>query len=326
MVAGLLSPVPVIASAFHPLPLLHNGHVQTILPVLLPRLVRVNFERERLELADGDFVDLDWVRAGRDRVAILTHGLEGSSAQTYIRGMAAALNATGWDVLAWNFRGCSGEPNRLPRAYHSGETGDLAAVIAQAVAAGYRRVALVGFSLGGNIVLKYLGEGPAHPAVTAAVAISAPLDLARCARKLDRAWSNRIYLHRFLVSLAAKIEAKARLFPKQVDATGVRRMKSFQEFDDRYTGPLHGFRDAADYWARASARPFLPQITVRTLLLSPRNDPLLAPEAYPWTEAEANPQLFLEAPESGGHVGFLDFRRGIRPWSERRTVEFLGGK
>lgn len=315
--------MPIISSQFHPPPLLRNGHAQTILPVLLPRLVRVSFERERLELADGDFLDLDWVRRSRNRVAVLLHGLEGSSTQTYIRGMAAALDAAGWDVLAWNFRGCSGEPNRLLRAYHSGETGDLAAVIERAAAAGYEGVALVGFSLGGNMVLKYLGEAPAHPAVKAAVAISAPLDLAACARKLDQRWSNRIYLRRFLVSLAGKIEAKARLFPNELTATDVRRLGSFQEFDDRYTGPMHGFRDAADYWARSSARQFLPRITSPTLLLSPRNDPFLAPEAYPWTEAEANPHVFLEVPESGGHVGFLDLRRGIQPWSERRVVEFL---
>ena len=315
--------MPVIRSHFAPPPFLRNGHAQTILPVLLPRRIRVAVARERLELADGDFLDLDWSRTGRNRLAVLTHGLEGGSTQTYIRGMAAALVAAGWDVLAWNFCGCSGEPNRLLRAYHSGDTGDLTAVIGHA-AAGYECVALVGFSLGGNVVLKYLGEAPAHPAVMAAVAISAPLDLAACARKLDRQWSNRIYLRRFLTSLVGKIEAKARLFPGHVDATGVRRMRSFQEFDDRYTGPLHGFRDAADYWTQASARQFLPQITLPTLLLSPRNDPFLAAEAYPWAEAEANPHLFLEAPESGGHVGFVDLRRGIQPWSERRVVEFLG--
>lgn len=315
--------MPVIPSDFHPPLLLRNGHVQTILPVLLPRLVRVSFKRERLELPDGDFLDLDWARQRRNRVAILTHGLEGCSTQTYIRGMASALVAAGWDALAWNFRGCSGEPNRLLRAYHSGETGDLAKVIGRAVAAGYERVALVGFSLGGNVVLKYLGEAPPHPAVKAAVAISAPMDLAACARKLDREWSNRIYLRRFLVSMAGKIEAKARLFPGEVDATGVQRIRSFQEFDDRYTGPMHGFRDAADYWTQSSARQFLPRITLPTLVLSPRNDPFLAPEAYPWAEAEANPHVFLEAPDSGGHVGFLDLRRGIQPWSERRVVEFL---
>ncbi len=314
--------MPVISSRFQPPRFLRNGHAQTILPVLLRRRVRLKFERERLELADGDFLDLDWARAGRGRLSILTHGLEGSSTQTYIRGLAAALVAAGWDVLAWNFRGCSGEPNRLLRAYHSGDTGDLAAVIAHA-APHYPRLALVGFSLGGNVVLKYLGEAAPHPAIVRAAAISAPVDLAACARQLDQRWSNRLYLRRFLVSLAGKIEAKARIFPGQLEARGVRRMRSFQEFDDRFTGPLHGFRDAADYWAQSSARQFLPRIAVPTLLLQPRNDPFLAPEAFPWPEAEANPHLFLEAPESGGHVGFLDLQRGLQPWSERRVVEFL---
>ncbi len=314
--------MPIIPSTFGAPFFLRNGHVQTILPVLLPRRVRTTFVRERLELPDGDFLDLDWLRRGASRLAILAHGLEGSSTQTYIRGMAAALATAGWDVLAWNFRGCSGEPNRLPRAYHSGETEDLRAVIARATAE-YPALALAGFSLGGNVVLKYVGEAQPHPSIRAVVAICAPIDLAACARKLDQNHSNRIYLHRFLVSLVEKIEAKATLFPDIVDANGARRMCSFQQFDDRYTGPMHGFRDADDYWTRSSARQFLPNITVPTLLLQPRNDPFLAPEAYPWPEAEANPHLFLEAPASGGHVGFLDLRHGLQPWSERRTAEFL---
>jgi predicted alpha/beta-fold hydrolase len=314
--------MPIVPSRFQPPLYLRNGHVQTILPVLLPRRVRLKVERERLELADGDFLDLDWARAGRDRVAILTHGLEGSSTQTYIRGLAAALTSAGWDVLAWNFRGCSGEPNRLLRAYHSGETGDLGAVITQAARA-YPVIALVGFSLGGNVTLKYLGEAPPHPAVRAGVAISSPIDLGACARQLDERRSNRLYLRRFLVSLATKIEIKARLFPGKLDARGVRKLGSFQEFDDRYTGPMHGFRDADDYWTQASSRQFLPRITVPALLLQPRNDPFLAPTAYPWPEAEASARFHLEAPESGGHVGFLDLQRGLQPWSERRVVEFL---
>ena len=316
--------MPVLPSRFRPPSFLANGHAQTILPVLSPRRIVLPFTRARLELPDGDFLDLDWTRAGHDRLAILAHGLEGSSSQKYIRGMAQTLHAARWDVLAWNFRGCSGEPNRLPRAYHSGDTADLAAVIAHA-AADYPRIALIGFSLGGNVTLKYLGEAPPHPAIVAAAAISVPLDLASSARKLDRQWSNRIYLRRFLIPLIAKIEAKARAFPGALNTDGLRAIRTFQEFDDRYTAPLHGFRDAEDYWKRASARQFLPRIALPTLILNARNDPFLTPDSFPFPEAEANPALFLETPESGGHAGFLDFAHGPQPWSERRVAEFISG-
>ncbi len=316
--------MPVLASRFRPPPLLGSGHAQTILPVLLPRRLALAFTRTRLELADGDFLDLDWARAGHARLAVIAHGLEGSSTQQYVRGMAATLHADGWDVLAWNFRGCGGEPNRLLRAYHSGDTADLAAVLAHA-AADYARLALVGFSLGGNVLLKYLGEAPPHPAITAAAAISAPLDLASSARALDERRGNGIYLRRFLVPLIAKIETKARAFPGQLNTDGLRAIRSFQEFDDRYTAPLHGFRDAADYWQRSSARQFLPGIATPTLILTARNDPFLTAASIPGPEAAANPALFLEAPASGGHVGFLDLARGVQPWSERRVAEFLAG-
>ena len=315
--------MPVVASQFQPPLLLRNGHVQTLLRSMLPGRSRVAFQRERLELDDGDFLDLDWQRTGHGRVAILSHGLEGSSTQTYMLGMAAALNAAGWDVLAWNFRGCSGEPNRLLRFYHSGETGDLAAVVRHATRS-HARIALVGFSLGGNVLLKYLGEG-AHPAVIGAAAISAPVDLASCARAADERIGNRIYLRRFLASLRAKIESKARQFPGRLEVNAIHSVRSFADFDERYTAPLHGFRDAEDYWARSSARPLLPRIAVPTLLLNARNDPLLAPPAFPWAEAEASPHFFFEAPASGGHVGFLDLSRGIEPWTERRVTGFFAG-
>ena len=314
--------MPVIRSHFAPAPFLRNGHMQTILPVLLARRLTLRFERERLELEDGDFLDLDWSRTGRNRLAVLTHGLEGGSTQTYIRGMAAALVAAGWDVLAWNFRGCSDEPNRLLRAYHSGDTADLAAIIAHAATA-YARIALIGFSLGGNVTLKYVGEARPHPAIVAAAAISVPLDLASSARKLDERWSNRIYLRRFLIPLIAKIEAKALNFPGKLNTDNIRAIRGFQEFDGRYTAPLHGFRDAADYWKRASARQFLPRIAIPTLILNARNDPFLTADSLPYPEAEANPSVFLEVPDSGGHVGFLDFAHGVQPWSERRVAEFI---
>ena len=190
-------------------------------------------------------------------------------------------------------------------------------------AANYSRIALIGFSLGGNLTLKYLGEAPPHPAVIAGVAISAPVDLAASARMLDQRWSNRIYLHRFIGSLVAKVEAKALQFPSEIDATGSRALRTFQEFDDRYTSRLHGFRDAADYWKRASARQFLHQITVPALLLNALNDPFLAPECFPFPEAEQSRCLFLEVPASGGHLGFLECVGGLRPWFERRVVQFL---
>jgi len=170
--------MPILASRFHPPAFLRNGHIQTILPVLLPRRLSIAFERERLELEDGDFLDLDWARMGGDKLAILSHGLEGCSDDGYNRGIATALHAAGWDALAWNLRSCGKEMNRLPRFYHSGETGDLGTAIRFA-AMKYSRIALIGFSLGGNLTLKYLGEASPHPAVIGAVAISVPIDLLR---------------------------------------------------------------------------------------------------------------------------------------------------
>jgi uncharacterized protein len=314
--------MPVIRSRFSPPAFLRNPHLQTILPVLIPRRLPFRFVRERLELADGDFLDLDWLSRRRARVAIISHGLEGSTANGYIRGTAAALDRAGWDVLAWNFRSCGGAPNRLPRFYHSGETGDLTAVILRA-AVDYRCIALVGFSLGGNIVLKYLGEAPPHPAIVGAVAVSTPVDLAASARALDQRAGNRIYLQRFMKTLVAKIEAKATRFPADLDATGVRAIRTFQQFDDRYTAPLHGFRDAEDYWERSSAHRYLGGIGIPALLLNALDDPFLTTESMPFADAERSASLTFEAPAHGGHAGFLDLANGLQRWSERRTVEFL---
>jgi uncharacterized protein len=314
--------MPVIASRFRPPFFFRNGHIQTVLSVLLPRRPDGAFQRERLELVDGDFLDLGWARIGADRLVVLSHGLEGSSDARYIRGMAATLNAAEWDVLVWDFRGCSEETNRLPRLYHSGETGDLGAVI-DCAAARYSRIALVGFSLGGNLILKYLGESSPHPAVVSAAAISAPLDLGATARALDRQWSKRIYRDSCIKSLIAKVEAKAVRFPDKFDVNGIRMIRTFEAFDDRYTAPIHGFRDVEDYWKRSSARQFLNRITVPTLILNACDDPLLTAESFPVAEAEANPCLFLEMPKWGGHLGFVDLVRGIEPWSERRVVKFL---
>lgn len=314
--------MPLVASDFVPPPGFGNGHVQTILGAIRPCRLPKSGSRERLELPDGDFLDLDWFRSGHNRLAILTHGLEGNSTDGSMGGLAYALHQAGWDVLAWNFRGCSGQPNRLLRSYHSGETEDLGAVIGRA-AESYQCLALVGFSLGGNATLKYLGEAPPHPSVKAAVAVSAPIDLASSARVLDQHWANRFYLHRFMKSLTRKIAAKAEAFPGQINITGLRQIRSFREFDERFTARLHGFHSAEDYWARCSARAFLPAITIPTLLLSAQNDPFLAAESFPIAEAEKSAFLYLEMPKSGGHLGFLDTRGS---WAERRIAQFLQTK
>jgi len=311
--------MPLLESRFRPPLFLRNGHLQTILGALLPRRFRNNVLAERLELPDGDFLDLDWVKAGHRRLAVISHGLEGSSKNRDIRGLSAALNKAGWDTLAWNFRGCSGELNRCLRFYHSGETGDLSAVLSHA-AGSYSRLALVGFSLGGNMILKYLGEGNVHPDLQAAVAVSVPVDLASSARALDRRPGNQIYLRRFMKSLAAKVEAKAKQFPTEIDATGVRDVRSFSIFDDRYTARIHGFRDAEDYWSQSSAIGYLNRISIPTLLLNAKDDPFLSLESFPSTEGRQNPCLSLETPNSGGHLGFLD-AQGF--WIERRIPEFL---
>jgi predicted alpha/beta-fold hydrolase len=314
--------MPVVASHFRPPFFLRNGHLQTILPTLLSRQFPVVFRRERLELPDGDFLDLDWATSGADKLAILSHGLEGSSQDRSVRGMASRLQTAGWDVLAWNFRGCGTELNRLVRFYHSGETGDLGAVVTLA-AAKYPRIALIGFSLGGNVTLKYLGEGACDAAVIAGIAVSVPIDLAASASAIDRRWTNRIYLRRFLRRLAPKVVVKALRFPDQIDARRSYQIRTLREFDDLYTAPIHGFRDAMDYWQKSSARQYLEGIKVPTLLLNAHDDPFLTPECFPYAEAEKNPFLFLENPQWGGHVGFIDSVSDIRPWYESRGVEFL---
>jgi predicted alpha/beta-fold hydrolase len=303
-----------------------------VFPHLFRRVRGVAYRRERIDTPDGDFLDLDWscangqsVQDGTGRLAVLAHGLEGDSNRGYVRGMARALNRAGWDAVAWNLRGCGGEPNRTARLYHSGATEDLHAVLGHVASAGrHRSAALVGFSLGGNITLKYLGErGLDFPLpIEGAVAISVPCDLTDSSVRME-ADDCRPYMARFLRSLHRKIRLKRHRFPDLLDDTGYRRIRTFREFDDRYTAPLHGFRDADDYWRRCSSRQFLAGLRVPTLLVNARNDPFLAGGCYPVAEAESNPSLFLEMPAGGGHVGFAAFGHDGLYWSEARAVEFL---
>ena len=314
-------------SGYHPPFLLRSGHLQTVWPTLFRRVAGSPCRRERLELLDGDFLDLDWSQGqGRTALAVISHGMEGDGQRWYVRAMSRALNRAGWDSLAWTMRGCGPEPNRLPRFYHAGAVEDLDAVVCRASREGrYQKIALVGFSLGGNLLLKYLGErGARFPGpVVAGVAVSPPCDLAAAVTRIH-APANRVYLNRFMRSFHRKIRAKAALFPEVVSVDGLAGVRDLRSFDNRYTAPLHGFLDAEDYWRKTSSLPVLPAIDVPTLVLSAQDDPFLSDACFPVQAAAASSCLFLEAPRHGGHVGFMETgRTGGGYWSERRAAAFL---
>jgi predicted alpha/beta-fold hydrolase len=292
---------------------------------------RPKARRERLELPDGDFVDVDrYAVGGRPAVAglVVCHGLEGSSRAPYVRGLTAVALARGLEVVAMNFRGCSGEPNRLARFYHSGDTGDLDHVVTRlARERPGRPILLCGFSLGGNVVVKYVGErGGALPReVRAAAGISVPFDLARSARALDApGFWNGVYRGRFLRKLRAKAIAKARRFPGRLDVAAVRAAGTFAAFDGAVTARLHGFASAEDYWGRSSSGPFLAGVRRPLLALASLDDPIVPGDTIPFDAPRTNPLVRIEATEAGGHVAFVSgwpFWPSF--WAERRAVDFL---
>ncbi len=301
-----------------------NGHIQTV----FASMCRKNswnglYQRERIDTPDGDFLDLDWSVKKSRTLVVLSHGLEGDTHRPYVTGMVKAVNRMGWDALAWNYRSCSGVPNRYLRFYHNGVTEDLSCVIDHALNRGrYRAVYLVGFSLGANLTLVHLGRDKVHPTVKKAVVFSVPCDLAASAKILARP-GNRLYMERFLRDLRKKIRVKMAMMPGEIDDEEYEKITDFKGFDDRYTAPLHGFRDAEDYWKKCSSLQFIPDIKVPTLIVSALNDPFLSPECYPVKAACENPHVTLEMPRSGGHVGFVAFNETGEYWSEKRAMAFL---
>lgn len=284
------------------------------------------YERERLTLTDGDFVDLDWIDNSQNRLVVLTHGLEGDSSRQYILGTAKLFAQHGYDVLAWNCRSCSGEMNRAFRLYNHGEIGDLGEVINHALRTkDYAEVALIGYSMGGNITLKYLGvHGKQLPdVIKRGVAISAPTDLGASAILLDQP-ANRFYRNRFMKKLIAKLSQKASRFPGRLDMSQLKRVKKWRDFDEFFSAPVNNYADADDFYTQASAVNFMPDITVPTLLLNAQNDPLLSPECSPTWLAEHHSSIFLETPRVGGHVGF-QIARDIYTYAERRALAFTQG-
>ena len=301
---------------------LPGGHLQTIVPSLLAP-PRVPLRRERWDTPDGDFIDVDF--CGDPAAAqqlVLFHGLEGGSDSHYARAVAAHAVKLGWRLAIPHFRGCSGAPNRRPRAYHSGDSEEIDWVL--------RRFGVplhaIGVSLGGNALLKWLGERGAEAlsVVRRAATVSAPIDLSAAGNALDRGLNRLVYTRHFLSTLKPKSLAKLELFPGIYDAAKVRAARSFREFDGCVTAPLHGFRDADHYWTSSSSGPYLQHIRVPTLLLNARNDPFLPEQALLAAARKVAQCVVLEFPRTGGHAGFLAGPfPGDHAWLPRRLFEFL---
>ncbi len=313
----------MVQSEFVPAWWLKSPHAQTLWPAVFRWRPRPPLNRERVELADGDFVDIDWTGRG-DRLAVILHGLEGDSRSHYARGLLAALGRRGFRAGVLHFRGCSGSLNRLARNYHSGETADLASVVAGILQRhGGKRISLVGYSLGGNVLLKWLSETGADAPVDCAVAVSVPFSLADVAARLEHGMS-RLYQWRLVSALKRKMHRKIKSRPLIPGVQPFAADRTFREFDNHVTAPLHGFEDADDYYRRASCGPVLKDIARPTLIIHALDDPFMTPAVVPVASA-LSAHIRLEISPRGGHVGFIAGEIPGRPryWLEERIPRFL---
>jgi predicted alpha/beta-fold hydrolase len=314
-----------MSGQFKPAWWLPGAHAQTIWPSLLRTLVEIETREERLTLADGDFIDLAWTRGNSNKIVIVLHGLEGSIDSSYARGMLAAISKKGWRGVFMHFRGCSGEHNLKDRSYHSGETGDLRFLV-DTLRKRHPEATLsaVGYSLGGNALLKYLGEYKDNSHLEAAAAVSVPYTLSNSASKLEKGFS-RIYQRHLLNRLVDKTLSKFQDRQAPVDIANINKLNTFKSFDHHITAPIHGFKSGEDYYEQSSSRQYLDKITTPTLLIHSKDDPFMSVDAIP-NQGELSDSVTLELSNHGGHVGFVS---GNTPWNakywlEQRIPEFLG--
>ncbi|MEM6300002.1 MAG: alpha/beta fold hydrolase [Bacteroidota bacterium] len=321
--------MPLLKDTFEPSFFFRNPHTATIYPYFVRKLPDVSYTRERLELPDGDFLDFDTIpKSSSHKVAVITHGLEGSSSSKYVMGMGNELHQDGWEVVALNLRGCSGESNRLSISYHAGKTDDLHTLLTHLLKTRkqYEQVALIGFSLGGNLTLRYMGTyGAMIPAqVKAAIAISAPCDLLSSVKYIRK---SPIYLPWLLQKMKRKALARLNELPEgslgfSVDE--VRQAKGLEDIDGLYTAPIHGFGTAENYYQTCSSLPVLPEIKHPTLLINAYDDSFLGEKCYPIKEAQESDYFHFLPSRYGGHVGFAsDFGLSNPFWHEKEAVVFL---
>lgn len=322
--------MPLLTSTYRAPRWLPGGHLQTIWPARLVPLPEVRYRRERWSTPDGDFIDVDYALPepadASAPVLVMFHGLEGDSRSHYARATMRYFADRGWRAAVVHFRGCSGEPNRLLRAYHSGDS-DEGDWVLRAMHGLWPAAPLhaVGISLGGNMLAKWLGErGEDAAFVTAAASIGSPLDLVAGGHAIGRGF-NKVYTRMFLATLKAKARDKARHFAQAVDIAALSRARDLYEFDNVYTAPVHGFRDTMDYWTRASAKPLLGNVCVPHLVLNARNDPFVPADSLPGVR-DVSDRVILEQPEEGGHIGFASgpFPGHLRFLPERLHAFFRG--
>ncbi|MCX4027094.1 hydrolase [Endozoicomonas sp. SM1973] len=322
------------SSRFKPAWWLPGPHLQTIWSPLLRRPLALTRQRERVTTTDGDFIDLDWYNPQKcHNLALILHGLTGNSNSHYVIGLQQALHKIGWNSVAMNFRGCSGEPNLLPRGYHSGDTNDLTFIINHLEQkTPYLKIAVIGFSLGGNVLLKWLGEAQQNRSVIASVAVSVPFQLDLCAKQMNQGFA-KVYRNFFLRDLIQYIEIKkssfiaqgATEYHKALSTLGnIKRYKTFWDFDHNVTAPLHGFSGAADYYRRSSSKHYLSAINCPTLIIHSLDDPLISTACLP-KEQDLSEFTELELTTTGGHVGFIGGEHPMKPnyYLEQRIPQFL---
>ena len=294
-----------------------NAHLETVLPFVDDMKEPDLYQRERLELEDGDFLDLDWISNQSSKLILISHGLEGNSQSYYARSAAKHFARKNWDVLAWNFRSCSREINRTQRLYHFGETKDINSVVNHAVALKkYEKIVLLGYSIGGSITLKYLGEKEPHPSIRGAATFSVPCDYAKSLKLMGK-WWNIPYKKKILNKLNTKLQKKANQFDWDRKAP----VKSITEFNERVILPIYKFQNLEELYYQSSCLHFFGGIKLPVLIANALNDPLLGEGCYPYEAAKDHPSVYLETPKHGGHVGFTS--KNKTNWMDERAEQFI---
>lgn len=311
-------------SKYSPIKIYRNGHISTIYSGRIKKFPPPNYTREKYELEDGDFLNIDYILKDSKKAVILCHGLEGDSRRVYNNSCADFFLQKDYSVFAWNNRSCGGEMNRLPRLYHHGIVSDLEEVVKFVANKGLEEIYLVGFSLGAAQVMNYLGKSEVDYRVKAGVAVSAPIQLKSCSEKLKIGF-NRVYLNVFTRKLKVKFREKATQFPDLVDVSKIPTIRTFDEVDEYFTAPLHGFRNREDYYEKASPDYVIDKIKTPVLVVNAWNDPFLGEECYPVEFAKKHPYVYLEIPKYGGHCAF-PMRNSNYSWTDLRAYEFFNSE